>query len=107
MQPPEAVVVNGGKGEGRSQCIYYILELFLRMTMLLEAVSVYTKACNINFFSNSKSILVRNTHYCIVALYGQLEGLNTKVGRDSHPYLIVSCLDVTSYLWLVVVLVIH
>ena len=92
--------MHGVKGEGRSQCIYYILELFLHMTMLLEAVPVYTKACNINFFLH-----VRNTHYCIVALYifyGQLEGLNTKVGRDSHPYLIVSCLDVISDLWLVV-----
>ena len=38
-----------GKGQGRSQCIYYILELFLHMTMLLEVVPVYTKACNINF----------------------------------------------------------
>ena len=49
MQPSEAVVVNGGKGEGRSQRMYYILELFLHMTMLLEAVPVYIKACNINF----------------------------------------------------------
>ena len=74
--------------------------------VIRSGISIY-QSMQHQFFSNSKSILVRNTHYCIVALYGQLEGLNTKVGRDSHPYLIVSCLDVTSYLWLVVVLVIH
>ena len=61
MQPAKAV--HDGKWEegGREKSMYiHILELFLHMTMLLEAVPVY-------IFSNNKSILVRNTHYCIVA----------------------------------------
>ena len=57
MQPAEAVVVNGGKGEGRSQCIYIIiLELFLHMTMLSEAVPVYTKATSL-FLVTAKAYL--------------------------------------------------
>ena len=95
MQPPEAVVVNGGKGEGRSQYIYS--RTFSAHDNVIRSGTsiIIPKHATSIFFSSSKNILVRNTHYCIVALYGQLESLNTKVVKDSHPYLIVSCLDVT------------
>ena len=82
-----------GEG-GRKKSMYiHILELFLYMTMLLEAVPVYIKATSITAKAYLSEIYINSS---IHGNFWILEGLNSKVGRDSHN-MIVSRLDVNSY----------